>query len=82
MTKVGPGLKDHIYENYLQVKMIWVYNRSIIYTAYFFTKMGQSRSLFVYFRLFYMTQIKYKLIKALMVCLGLEPEDGRYTRIH
>ena len=29
--------------------------------------------LFVYFRLFYMTQIKFKLIKMLMVCLGLEP---------
>ena len=35
--------------------------------------MGQFRPLFVYFRLFYMTQIKYKLIKALMVCMGLEP---------
>ena len=35
--------------------------------------MGQSRPLFVYFRLFYMTQIKNKLIKALMECLGLEP---------
>ena len=31
--------------------------------------MGQSRPLFVYFHLFYMIQIKYKLIKALMVCL-------------
>ena len=39
----------------------------------FFKKMGQSRPLFVYFRLFYMTQIKYKLIKALMVRSGLEP---------
>ena len=36
-------------------------------------KICQSRPLFVYFRLFYMTQIKYKLIKALIVCLGLEP---------
>ena len=27
----------------------------------------------VYFRLFDMTQFKYKLIKALMVCLGLKP---------
>ena len=35
--------------------------------------MGQSRPLFVYCSLFYMTQIKYKLIKALMVCLGLKP---------
>ena len=35
--------------------------------------MGQSRPLFLYFRLFYMTQIKYKLIKALMVCVGLKP---------
>ena len=37
--------------------------------------MGQSRPLLVYFRLFYMTQFKfkYKLIKALIVCLGLEP---------
>ena len=35
--------------------------------------MGQSRPLFVYFHLFHMTQFKYKLIKALMVCLGLEP---------
>ena len=40
-----------------------------------FLKMGQSRPLFVYFRLFYMTQIKYKLIKALMACLGLEPTE-------
>ena len=36
--------------------------------------MGQSLPLFVNFRLFYLTQIKYQLIKALMVCLGLEPE--------
>ena len=35
--------------------------------------MGQSQPLFVYIRLFYMTQIKYKLIKALIVCLGHEP---------
>ena len=35
--------------------------------------MGQSRLLFVYISHFYMTQIKYKLIKALKVCLGLEP---------
>ena len=39
----------------------------------FFKKMGQSRPLFVYSRLFYTIQIKYILIKALMVCLGLEP---------
>ena len=39
----------------------------------FFLKMGQSRPLSVYFRLFYMTQIKYNLLKAWMVCLGLEP---------
>ena len=32
------------------------------------TFMGQSRPLFVYFRLF-----KYKLRDALMVCFGLEP---------
>ena len=35
--------------------------------------MGQSRPLFVYLRLSYTTQIRYKLIKALTVCLGLEP---------
>ena len=35
--------------------------------------MGQSQPLFVYFCLFYMTQIKYKLVKVLMVCLGLKP---------
>ena len=34
---------------------------------------GQSRPPFVYFCLFYMAQVKYKLIKVLMVCLGLEP---------
>ena len=34
------------------------------------------RPLFAYFRLFYMTQIKYKLIKSLMVCLGLEPGEA------
>ena len=39
----------------------------------FFIKMGQSRRLFVYFRRFHMTQIKYKLIKALMARLGLKP---------
>ena len=35
--------------------------------------MGQSWPLFVYYCLFYVTQIKHELIKALMVCLGLEP---------
>ena len=35
--------------------------------------MSQSRPLFVYFRLFHMTQFKHKLMIALMVCLGLEP---------
>ena len=36
-------------------------------------KIGHCRPLFVYFRHFYMmTQIKYKLIEALMVCLGLK----------
>ena len=34
--------------------------------------MGQFRPLYVYFRLFHMTQFKYKQIKALMGCLGLE----------
>ena len=29
-----------------------------------------------YIRLFYMTKIKYQLIKALMLCLGLEPTLG------
>ena len=29
--------------------------------------------LFVYFRLFHMTQFKYKLIKAEIVCFGLKP---------
>ena len=35
--------------------------------------MGQIPASFVYLRLFYMARIKYKLIKALRVCLGLEP---------
>ena len=35
----------------------------------FLLKIGQSLPLFVYFRLFHMTQ----LIKALMVCMGLQP---------
>ena len=35
--------------------------------------MGQSRPIFVYFRLFFMTQIKYKLKKVLMVRLGINP---------
>ena len=35
--------------------------------------MGQSRPLFVYFRLFHITQIKHKLLKALVVWLGLKP---------
>ena len=43
--------------------------------------MGQSRSLFVYFRLFYMTQVNYKLIKVLMVCLGLEPGTARWKAL-
>ena len=34
--------------------------------------MGQSRPLFIYFRLSHITQIN-KLMKALMACLGLEP---------
>ena len=34
--------------------------------------MGQTRPLFVYFRLFHMTQIIHKLIKVKMECLGLE----------
>ena len=38
----------------------------------FFDKMGQSRPLFVYFRLFHITQFK-KLMKAQIVCLGLKP---------
>ena len=38
-----------------------------------FLKMGQSAPLFVYFCLFYMIQIKYILITALMLCLGLKP---------
>ena len=41
--------------------------------SFFFNKMGQSQPLFVYFRPFNVTQIKYILRKALMVCLGLEP---------
>ena len=41
--------------------------------------MGKSRSLFAYFSLFYMTQIKYKLIKVLMVCLGLEYRAAGWT---
>ena len=39
--------------------------------------MGQSRALFVYFRLFNISQFKFKLIKAWTVCLGFEPEGGR-----
>ena len=39
----------------------------------FLLKMDQSRPLFVYFRLFHMIQFNYKLMKAQMVCLGLEP---------
>ena len=35
--------------------------------------MCQSRPLFVYLRLFFMTEIKYRLINVLMVCLGLKP---------
>ena len=38
-----------------------------------FLIMGLSRPLFVYFRLFYMSQFKYNLIKAQMVCLGFKP---------
>ena len=35
--------------------------------------MGQFRPLFVYFRLFYVSQFKRNLIKVTMVCLGFEP---------
>ena len=34
--------------------------------------MGQTSLFFVYFRFFFMTQINYKLIKVLLVCLGFE----------
>ena len=40
----------------------------------FFLKMGQSRPLFDYVRLFYVTQIKYKLMKALV---GTRTPGGR-----
>ena len=57
----------------------------------YFLKMGQSRPLFVYFRCFHIPiQMKniqfeqYKLKKAKMVCLRLEPgqQDGSRRRIH
>ena len=35
--------------------------------------MGQLGLFFVYFRLFHITQFLNKLMKAQMVCLGLEP---------
>ena len=38
-----------------------------------FFKNGPIPASLCFFMLFYMTQIKYKLIKVLMVCLGLEP---------
>ena len=59
----------------VQVKLVraQTLNRQMLFKLYIFLKMGQSRPLFVYFHLFYMTQIKYKSIKAYMVCLGLEP---------
>ena len=38
-----------------------------------FFKWANPGLFFVYFRLFHMTQFKYKLIKVLMVCLELEP---------
>ena len=50
-----------------------------------FLKMDQYRPLFVYFRLFNMIQIKYILIKALVVvCLDSNQgqQDGRHRRIH
>ena len=34
--------------------------------------MGQTRPLFVYFRLFHMAQFIHKLMKVKMECLGLE----------
>ena len=37
-----------------------------------------SATFLVYFRLFYMTQIKYKLILALRVCLGLKPGAAKW----
>ena len=39
----------------------------------FFKKLGQSRPLLVYFRLFHVKQFKYKLIKAQIMYLGLKP---------
>ena len=50
-----------------------VYYEYRTYIDHSFLKMPQSRALFCLFRLFYTTQFKYKLIKALMVCLGHEP---------
>ena len=43
----------------------------------FFKSMDQSWPLFSYFRLFFMTQIKYKLIKALMEWSGTRTRGGR-----
>ena len=48
-----------------------------------FLKMGQSRPIFVYFRLFHATQFN-ELKKAYVVCLGLNlgQQDGRCRWIH
>ena len=44
----------------------------------YFFKWANPGLFFVYFCLFHMTQFKYKLIIALMVCLGLEPRAIRW----
>ena len=43
-----------------------------------FLNMDRSRPLFVYFRTFQITQLKYKLIKALLVWLGFEPWAAKW----
>ena len=55
----------------------WSY--SVIKTLFHFLKSGLILASFCSFRLFYMTQIKSKLIKVLMVCWYLNPgqHDGR-----
>ena len=45
----------------------------LIYHIYLFQNTGLLSWPFCLFLTFHTTQIKYKLIRALMVCLGLEP---------
>ena len=57
---------DLIYQDFSYFKGVCLYNC-------LFFKWANPGLFFGYFRLFYMKQIKYKFIKLLMVCLGLEP---------